>query len=348
MSRLQCAVILPSRNEEATIASVTETVDGALQDVETTIINVDASADDQTRNAFVGTRTKARKMSLRVSRPGKGLQVWAGIRALPDIPDALLVFDTDNRAPNPIIFRALFDQIASGADFASANYRRHWFEGNLTNHVARPLVLANTGVDVAQPIPGEMALSHSQVCCSLKRRSADYSVEFVHAIDGYGIDAFLLLTCLSSKLRFSAIDTNEVKLHAPSFPHLPQIFREALPVLCAPEFRLHHQNCSWSGRFELNAAGTSPDIQRMLVTIDTLGSAEAREPFPTKLFRVWSTCTTEHIALAAVGDLWEDYLNCVRQYLQVGREKGVDGAVTLLANNMESFLGELAQFLQPR
>ncbi len=186
---------------------------------------------------------------------GKGRQLFAALRSVDFPASATLIIDTDNRAPDPSIYARLRDEIVlGGADFAIVNYRRHWFEGNLTNHVARPLILANTGIDVEQPISGEISLSPRCVAWAIEMRD-QFDGALGTAVDGYGIDSFLLLTCLARGGRLSIIDTEAAKWHAPSFAHLPRIYRgEAVPVLLAPQFRLERgPPFRWTGRFNLNA-----------------------------------------------------------------------------------------------
>jgi glucosylglycerate synthase len=114
---------------------------------------------------------------------------------------------------------------------AVADHPRYWDEGNLTNHLARPLICAATGLDVPQPLAGDLALPAT----ALRRATqaaADLDPPMAALVDGYGIDAFLLLTATGLGPVVS-VHLDAPKQHASSFPHLPDIYHQAVPVLLA-------------------------------------------------------------------------------------------------------------------
>jgi hypothetical protein len=337
-----CLVILPTRNEERTIARVAETVDTALQDVDLTIVQSDASSSDATVDAFRLANVRANTKTLRVTDAGKGRQVLAALKMYYRSTDVILILDTDNRAPLASIYKRLFFEIAHGADFSIVNYRRHWFEGNLTNHIARPLIFANLGIDVPQPISGELAISrrHAEFVLQTKERLPD---SILPAVNGYGIDAFLLLTSGLFDGRITTVETQATKLHAPSFPHLAQIFREAVPVLCLPLFRRPSPILKkWIGQFELSEPTHSPDIASMIAALEGLGAVAGRPvQLPEALASVWFRCDGAAAALAAVDELWTDYLSSVRLYLQIGLSAGPVKAHEFLISASKRFFRKL-------
>jgi hypothetical protein len=321
---------------------VAETADAALRHGATTIIHSDASSNNATLNAFVGTNIQARKRSLYNKHAGKGRQVISALRAVSELPNVILILDTDNREPKESIYRDLYARIVNGSDFAIVNYRRHWFEGNLTNHIARLLVFANTGLDIPQPISGEIAISrrHAQ---TVLRLQLGLSEGLAKAVDGYGIDAFFLLSCTSTSGLVSTIDTHVPKKHAPSFPHLPRIFSDSVPVLCLPALRkLPMSSAGWSGRFELHEPEDTPDISKMILDLERLGARDIAESLPEKLASVWHWCDTDQAALNAVDELWVDYLSWVRHYLQIGQKEGIASAERLLVSAAVTFSHKLA------
>ncbi|MGW2082668.1 hypothetical protein ACWCOW_38175 [Streptomyces sp. NPDC001939] len=144
----------------------------------------------------------------------------------------MLIADTDTRNPAPAVYRALLDRVRAGAAFAIADYPRHWDEANLTNHLARPLIAATTGHDVPQPLAGDLALS-GQALDAVLRAVEALPAEVSACVDGYGVDAFLLLTAATVG-PIASLRLGEPKQHAGSFPHLPAIY--LLILASAPAF----------------------------------------------------------------------------------------------------------------
>lgn len=246
------AAVLPSRDEAATVGAVAQAVDNAVSDQHAMVINADSSMSRDTREAFEAASLRASRRTLPHLRRGKGTQA---LRAMEDITgaDCVMMIDTDTRDPSAPLYRRLVDAVLDGADLALLDYTRTWFEGNLTNHVARPLVAANAGSDIPQPIVGDIALS---------RRALEWVLHAYHGaelplrdcVDGYGIDAFITQTVALAEGIVQSLLTGRVKRHAPSFPHLPVIFAEAVPVL-------------------LGAAGIAP----LRVTTDDAGAFAKRQ-----------------------------------------------------------------------
>lgn len=88
---------------------------------------------------------------------------------------AVLLADTDTRNPDPATYRALLTPVTGpepDAGIALADYRRHWDEGNLTNHLARSLIAAATGCDVPQPLASDIALAAAAVAAIGLARAA--------------------------------------------------------------------------------------------------------------------------------------------------------------------------------
>ncbi|MEU2026980.1 hypothetical protein ABZ565_33315 [Streptomyces sp. NPDC016469] len=118
------------------------------------IIHADSSDTPDTATQFAATPTRADTSGLAGLPRGKGAQILAALRR-PELVDAevVLIADTDTRNPDPAVYRALLDQVRAGAALAIADYPRHWDEANLTNHVARPLIAATTGLGAVAKVP---------------------------------------------------------------------------------------------------------------------------------------------------------------------------------------------------
>lgn len=317
------AAILPSRNEPATIAAVTTAADQATGEG-AVIVHADSSDTPDTAARFAATPTRAGKVALTGLRRGKGAQVLAALRR-PELAGAgaVLIADTDTRTPDPALYRALLDQVRGGAAVAIADYPRHWDEANLTNHLARPLIAATIGHDVPQPLAGDLALSR-RALDTVTRAAAALPPDLARCVDGYGIDAFLLLTAAGVG-PVASVRADEPKRHAASFPHLPVIFHQAVPVL------LHltaHQTPPPSpapvlddpGAYRTDDRILAPDrLTGMLTTLENLTPGPHRyddkRPWPLPVADAWRAVNSGTPPTEAAAELWPHYLHRVHDWL---------------------------------
>ncbi|MGA5819927.1 hypothetical protein ACPC54_18945 [Kitasatospora sp. NPDC094028] len=335
---MSVAAILPSRNEAATIAAVTTAVDEALGDAEAVIVHADSSDTPATTSAFTATSARAAKTALTCLVRGKGAQILAAARR-PDVAgaDVVLIADTDTKSPAPAVYRALLDTVRGGAALAIADYPRHWDEANLTNHLARPLIAAATGLDVPQPLAGDLALSGSALATAVRSYNA-LPGPLAACVDGYGIDAFLLLTAAAHG-SVASVQLTQPKLHAGSFPHLPAIYQQAVPVLL-------HLTANWAPAAATGAAAPAAyrigdrvlapqRLEEMLAVLDHLVPAPTRyheHPWPLPVADAWHAVNSGTPALDAAHRLWPHYVSRVRDWLTAGQGAAPrQRAVTLAA-----------------
>ncbi|WP_051710311.1 glycosyltransferase [Streptomyces sp. NRRL S-350] len=320
MTRSPGVAVLPSRNEPDTVATVTKAVDAALDDARALIVHADSSDTPATAAAFAATATRSRTLQLTDLPRGKGAQVLAALhRVRPDGP--VLLADTDTHHPDPAVYRALLDAVRADAGLAIADYPRFWDEANLTVHLARPLIAATTGFDVPQPLAGDVALSATAADDVLGAApSADR--ELADAVAGYGIDAFLLLAS-AARHTITSVRLDAPKLHAPSFPHLPTIFAQAVPVLLA--YAPRHAPQPAPGPADYRVADrplTGERLQQMLTALDSLGPTAARydaHPWPHHVAASWQMVINGATPRTAAAYLWPHYLDRVRTWLTTAR-----------------------------
>ncbi|KUN17644.1 hypothetical protein AQJ11_37945 [Streptomyces corchorusii] len=322
---MNTAAILPSRNEPDTIAAVTTAIDAALAEHRSVIVNADSSDTPDTSERFVATGTRAAKVSLASLVRGKGAQILAAARR-PEIADAhaVLITDTDTLGPDPAVYAALLERISGGAALAIADYPRHWDEANLTNHLARPLIAATTGHDVPQPLAGDLALSRAALDAVLRAVGA-LPAEVSACMDGYGIDAFLLLTAATVG-HIASVRIDRPKQHAGSFPHLAAIYHQAVPVLL-------HLTATWapppappSGETALYRVADRPvghaRLSAMLTTLDSFGPHPGgydEHPWPLTAADAWHAVNSGMPAPDAARRLWPHYLRRVTDWLTSGQ-----------------------------
>lgn len=337
------AAVLPSRNEPATVAGVAAAVDEAIHPRRGRIVNVDASADDATSMAFREAATKAPRLSVTRSQPGKGLQVLAGLE-FTSFADCVLVADTDTRTPSPATYRALVTAVLAGADLAIADYRRRWYEANLTNHVARPLIAAATGLDLPQPLAGDFALSASAVRTLLRAHGALPASGMRDAVDGYGIDAFVVRAVAEGGGQVCSTRFDTAKSHAPSFPHLKPIFDDAVPILLAPAVtRPAHLPGRPAFRlepYELPSRVLADMLDRLDAMRATAGAGQTGARWSEVLSTAWQRARLD--TAEAASELWPHYLDRVRDYLRLAQNVGPHVAEHFLAAAMDAFLGHAA------
>ncbi|MFF4410153.1 hypothetical protein [Streptomyces sp. NPDC001404] len=319
------AAVLPSRDEATTIGAVTAAVDRALDDPDAVIVNADSSTHPATSRAFAATPTLAHKVALTGLPAGKGRQIFASLEHVPR--DAIvLLADTDTRNPAQAMYRALLDAALTGAGCAVADYRRYWDEANLTHHIARPL-LAATGTDLAQPLAGDMALAPRAASRAARERNA-LNGPLAVCVDGYGIDAFLVINAVRTGQPAVGVPLGRTKEHAPSFPHLPVIFTEAVPVLLA----LTGSPLAPTDPAEVSYALADRDLSRsqldaMLGGLDSFLTAADPAPvqqWPLPLLEAWRWVRSGISPVEAATTLWPSYLQRVRTWLSVGTVTPLD------------------------
>ena len=209
MTAERVVCVLPARNEEATVANVTRTLDAGLRMTgghQAHILLGDNASTDRTREAFQSVPTVADKSVLHVPVPGKGKVMLAAIERALELDAAyVLFFDADLESMQPTWVVALLHACRIQlADLALPRYRTSQ-GGPLTNLVVRPSVNLVTGCDLAQPIGGE---------CGLTRAFAETvtASDLPDETTGYGIDVYLTLLGLSNADRIASVDLG-VKVH---------------------------------------------------------------------------------------------------------------------------------------
>lgn len=319
---MNAAAILPSRNESATIAAVTTAVDAALGETGAVIVHADSSDTPDTAEAFSATDTRAVKVPLTGLVRGKGAQILAAARRPEAAAGVVLIADTDTLNPDPAVYRVLLERVRGGAALAIADYPRHWDEANLTNHLARPLIAAATGLDIPQPLAGDLALSREALAAVL-RAVETLPAEVSACVDGYGIDAFILLAAAAigpiSSVRFDA-----PKRHAGSFPHLPAIYHQAMPALLHMTANSAPAPVSRTpAPYRVADRTIEPArLQSMLTALDKLG----RQPdgydgplWPLPAADAWHAVNSGTPAPEAARRLWPHYIRRVRDWLTSGQ-----------------------------
>ncbi|MGH8887197.1 MAG: hypothetical protein ACRDYX_18900 [Egibacteraceae bacterium] len=167
---------LPSFNEADTIAGVTAAVDAAVTTVpfpaKALLVNADSSSTDRTPEVFLATPTKTGKKVVNTGHAsGKGTNTLALLRlALEEDADSIISVDTDLAEVPASWIHALLGAIREGVDFCYPLRPPTWNGGDLTYQLAYPALAGVWGVDLREPLCGDIALSGHACDLILKER----------------------------------------------------------------------------------------------------------------------------------------------------------------------------------
>ncbi|HUP60222.1 MAG TPA: glycosyl transferase family 2 [Thermoanaerobaculia bacterium] len=221
---------IPSFNNGATIAHVAKTAVRGIADYfpdrRGLILNSDGGSPDQTPRAAVDAALRARDdleasardriavSSVRYRGPsGKGSAFREIFEAAGKLgASAVVVLDADLRSVAPEWIGRLAGPIVSGeVDFVAPLYRRHKFDGTITNAIVYPLTDAVFGGGIRQPIGGDFGVSG--------RLAGLYASKDVWDTDvaRFGIDLWMTTTALAEGFRVAQTHLG-AKVHDPKDP----------------------------------------------------------------------------------------------------------------------------------
>lgn len=162
--RERLLVGLPSLNEADTIAAVTRDIDDALAtlpfEASPVLVNADSSSTDGTAEAFLAVPTRCPKLSLTTpSMAGKGANWHALLRMMTDDGFAAgIMVDTDLAGVPASWIHALSAAVAD-TDFVFPLRPPTWNGGDLTYQLAYPALAGTFGLDLREPLCGDIAIS---------------------------------------------------------------------------------------------------------------------------------------------------------------------------------------------
>ncbi|RBO85252.1 hypothetical protein [Nocardia puris] len=177
---LRVLIGLPSFNGADTIGKVVSDIDAALRTlpfpVEATHLNADSSSVDGTTGAFLSTPTHYPKKVIKTGYwSGQGANGKAILEAAhSEGVDATLIVDTDLAAVDYTWVHALIGGVHTGRDFVYPLRPPTWNGGDLTYQLTYPLLAGASGVDLREPLCGDLALSASAVRAVLE---ADWTAD---------------------------------------------------------------------------------------------------------------------------------------------------------------------------
>jgi len=199
--RPEIIVGIPTYDEAENIESITKIIDDGLQkyfpDKKALIVNVDSNSPDNTRKVFLSTKTKTPKQCLKTPR-GKGtsLKELFGYVLKAESVEVLMLIDANVETASPRWVRNLVTPVLKGFDHIFPTYDRHEYDASITNQLAYPVMRGVLGIDIRQPIAGEMAMS---------RKAVDrlYSRDWPQSANKHGIDILAAISSTFGELRIA-------------------------------------------------------------------------------------------------------------------------------------------------
>ena len=229
-SKYNVVVGIPSYNESDTIPYVAKTVGEGLEEYfpgkKCIIVNVDNNSPDNTKDAFLGTKTRIEKRYISTAHGvrGKGNNMLNLFNFAKDAgAEVTIVVDADLKSITKEWIEYLGRPIVEGHDYVIPLYSRHQFDGTITNHICYPAMFGMLSMDIRQPIGGEFAFSPKLIKYLLKQ-------SWTESTRQYGIDIFMSLSAVLGgfKICQSGLGT---KIHKASAPKLGIMFEQVIETL---------------------------------------------------------------------------------------------------------------------
>ncbi len=229
-NKYNIVVGIPSYNESDTNSYVTRTVGEGLEeyfpDKKSIIVNVDNNSPDNTKDAFLETKTRIEKKYISTAHGirGKGNNMLNLFNFAKQAgAEVIIVVDADLKSITKEWIEYLGRPIVEGYDYVIPLYSRHQFDGTITNHICYPVMFGMLSMDIRQPIGGEFAFSPRLMKYWLKQ-------SWVESTRQYGIDIFMSLNAVLGgfKICQSGLGT---KVHKASAPKLGVMFEQVIETL---------------------------------------------------------------------------------------------------------------------
>ncbi len=221
---------MPSYNESDTIPNITSVIDEGLEhyfpDQKSIIVNVDNNSPDNTKEAFLDTKTRIEKEYISTAHGirGKGNNILNLFNFAKTVcAEVIIVVDADLKSITKEWIEYLGRPVVNGYDYVTPLYSRHQFDGTITNHICYPVIFGMLSMDIRQPIGGEFAFSPRLIKYLLKQ-------PWTESTRQYGIDIFMSLNAILGgfKICQSGLGT---KIHKASAPKLGIMFEQVIETL---------------------------------------------------------------------------------------------------------------------
>ncbi|MGH9804161.1 MAG: glycosyltransferase [Candidatus Acidiferrales bacterium] len=232
LAEADIVVGIPSYNNSRTIGHVVRAVSAGLAkhfpEHRSVIINSDGGSKDGTPQAVLEAEHEGDKLMLvrhpiypvhKITTPYHGLPgKGSAFRTIFETADkmnarACAVVDSDLRSITPDWVDLLVRPVLqSEFDYVAPYYRRHKYDGTITNSIVYPLTRALYGRQVRQPIGGEFGLS-PRMWKRLLAKKEDWETDVAR----FGIDIWMTTTALAEGFSVCQVFLG-AKIHDPKDP----------------------------------------------------------------------------------------------------------------------------------
>lgn len=234
IKKVDLIVSIPSYNEEDSIAFPTLQASLGIKkyfsDKRAVIINCDNNSPDNTKRAFLETKTDVPKIY--ISTPpgvmGKGNNFKNLFKKVVELQaKAVVVVDADLKSITPEWIKHLGTPLFNGFSYIAPLYIRHKYDGTITNGIAYPLSRALYGRRVRQPIGGDFGFSGKLAKVYLESDVWD------DATANFGIDIWMTTIAFNQRVRVCQSFMGRPKIHRPKDPagSLGPMFREVVGTI---------------------------------------------------------------------------------------------------------------------
>ena len=229
-SKFDIVVGIPSLNEADSISFVVSQVDKGLTKHfpkhKALIVNVDNCSPDNTKGAFLRTKTKNRKryISTPAGIKGKGHNFFNLFNLVESVgAQAILVVDADLKSITPDWVLKMLTPVFRGYDYVLPLYSRNEYDGTITNFICYPLLYGLLANNIRQPIAGDFAFSSHLSHHYLKLKWFPNTYQF-------GIDIFMTMNAILGGFKIGQVVLGS-KIHKPSAPKLGPMFTQVVSTL---------------------------------------------------------------------------------------------------------------------
>lgn len=237
---------IPSYNNAGTIGHVVRALQAGLAKYfpgqRAVLLNADGGSSDGTQAevlaaAVDGSRALvtsipshplARIVTPYRGVPGKGSALRTIFQAAEHLQAAAcLVVDADLRSITPgWVDHLLMPIVHGGYDFVAPLYRRHKFDGTITNSIVYPMTRSLYGMRIRQPIGGDFGLSGRMASHYLAQEAWDSDVA------RFGIDIWMTTTAIADEFKVCQSFLG-AKIHDAKDPglHLSHMLQQVMAAL---------------------------------------------------------------------------------------------------------------------
>lgn len=294
VKRAEIVVGIPSYKESDSIGFVVKQVDAGLQKYfhsqDCVIINVDNNSPDDTKGAFLKTKTRSPKMYISTDKgvKGKGRNIRNLFEAGVEFgAKAIVMVDADLLSITPRWIQYLIEPIYFDHDYVIPIYVRHKYDGTITNNIAYPLTRVLYGMRTRQPIAGDFGFSGRLARAFLAEKT------WTDNVSEFGIDIWMTTIAIARGFKICQAFMGASKTHRAKDPgaHLGPMFYQVVGTIfsMAVDFEYLWKYSAESLPTNIFGFGLGVKEEPEAVNVDTVRLHKSFIEGVIKHWKVWTT-----------------------------------------------------------